>query len=277
MPSQPNTTFTAFRPGPVLLELDLAHGEISVSVDDREHAEITLTPLRHADPDAAKLINQATADQRGQHWTVTVPSPAETVHHRNGGLVVSQVMGTVTGTVVGINIDHSGRVTTGTAGRTSVRGGKIRADIRLPRGSSVRVNTVSANLATTGLLNTVRFRSTSGSLTTAAVRALDADTVSGTVTAGQAEKARVSTTSGTIRLASTGITAVDTMSGAIELTLHGGHADAASTSGNVTVHATEPSTVEVETMSGHISLSAAAGVSLRERTHTMSGRITRNL
>ncbi|MCO1581221.1 DUF4097 family beta strand repeat-containing protein [Crossiella sp. SN42] len=271
-------TFTASRPGPVLLVLDLDHGAITVTVEDREHAEITLTPLRPGDETAAELIEGSTAEQHGQSWIITVPTAPGTDHHSvHGNVVVNQVFGTVTSTMIGISTSHSGQIIMGSPGDTTVSGGPVRAEIRLPQGSSVQADTVTANLSTTGEVDLLRFRSTSGSLSAAAAAEVHAVTMSGEVTAWQTSTARVKTMSGAIQLASTKFASASTMSGAIRLTLAGGRAKADSTSGTVTVHATAPSTVDISTMTGDVRLSAEDGASLRGNTSTVTGRITRNL
>lgn len=70
--------------------------------------------------------------------------------------------------------------------------------VEMPAGSSLTVETVSADLKTTGRFGRLRFDSPFGDLRAAYVRELEAQTVTGAVTVSRAERTRVRTVSGDI-------------------------------------------------------------------------------
>ncbi|MGO1056469.1 DUF4097 family beta strand repeat-containing protein [Crossiella sp. CA198] len=270
-------TIVSEQPGAIVLNLDVDHGEITVTVEDRQHAEITLTPLHPADPVAADLITRTTVTQQGQTCTVTMPSAPMPIQQANGNAVVGQVFGDVRGVVIGAVIGtHAGRITTGSSTATLFTGGQVRAEVRLPAGSSVSVSTVSADLSAAGELDVLRYQSMSGRLDATTVAELDASTVSGSVTVWNASRAGVSTVSGAVELETTSNATIETVSGRIHLDSLNGRARAKSVSGDITVHATGASTVDASTVSGDIHLTAQLGVTVQARTHSVSGRITRD-
>ncbi|MGO1055548.1 DUF4097 family beta strand repeat-containing protein [Crossiella sp. CA198] len=276
-------TFTAAHPGVIGLNLNLDHGDIRVSVEDREHAEITLTPINPGDITAADLITRATVTGYGQDWTVTVPSPPEPAIHVRTTATRIPAGTTVIGAIIGGNGDITtgvtivnGRMVSGHRVTGLDSGGGIRADVRLPEGSSVSVATFTARLTTVGELDRLAFRSTSGDLIAQDAGTVEARTISGDITAALACTALLTSTSGDLDVRCTADATLRTISGDISIGALTGAARVQSTSGRVDVHSVAASTVEANTVSGRIRLSADDGVPVQAHTRSVSGRITRN-
>lgn len=275
-------TITSTTPGPVHLSVDLGPGSVSVEVDDRQTAEITLTPVHAGDNVAADLIDRATAEQVFSDIAVTVPRPefaggtgGMTVVRSGRGVTVTQSYGVVTGDVTGVVIVDGNVYVGGQAGGVAMvgAGGKVRAKVRLPLGSSMAVNTTSADTLVDGDIEALKVTSQSGSVVADTVGLLTARTQSGSVTAAKAVTSNVTTMSGSVDLGYAGTTEVKTMSGGVWLTgTTGTQARVSTMSGAVRVRAHHDGHVSVSTMSGAIEVSGH-DADVTTRLRSMSGRI----
>ena len=131
-------------------------------------------------------------------------------------------------------------------------------DVKVPAGSSVDVETVSADTKVDGVRGSVRARSVSGGIRVAGnPREFDAKTVSGDV--------EVAAETAPGRAAS--------VSGAVTLRGVGGDVEAKSVSGNLNVRGGETSRVELETTSGAVRFSAALAKDARLDVKSVSGTV----
>ncbi|MFD0883108.1 DUF4097 family beta strand repeat-containing protein [Streptosporangium algeriense] len=242
------TTRTLFAPLPadLVFEMAMPDGAVEVIADDIDHVEITLSTDATANSPAARAIADATLTTRGSVVRLHVPAPEHdtmTVIGRNT---------VVTGLVIDADMVFlgDGIVVTG--------GGGVRAVIRLPRGSSLWVETRSAQVHTRGLLDTLDFESVSGDLIADTVRSLTTTTTSGDVRAGVADGVSVSTKSGDIRIGRTSVAVLDSTSGDIQIADFGGSGRLTTTSGDITVTATRPGRLCATSRSGDVTVSATA-------------------
>ncbi|GGM34685.1 hypothetical protein GCM10012275_02450 [Longimycelium tulufanense] len=269
-------TLTHTDTGTVRLELELSVGVIEVCAEDRDRAEVTLTPATPGDEVAAELIRRAQVHRDGWRMMVTVPRPASagTTVIRTGGGVTQTCINTGGGMVFqsGGHTIINGHVISGNT-NTTPSGGAVRAVARVPRGSTLVISTETASAWTHGALERIQFRSEFGNLRAASADVLNASTVSGDITAHVAGSVTVHTTSGDVELGPTHEASVTTVSGDVEVTDLGGTAQAMTVSGDVHIQAIADSQVTATTISGDIRVTAEPGVSVRTRTQTVSGRV----
>ncbi|MGG2465629.1 DUF4097 family beta strand repeat-containing protein [Streptomyces sp. RGM 3693] len=250
-------TFTSQTAGPVVLGLDLPMGSVHVQVDaTAKHASVLL----RTDDTTGKVveaINRAHLGQVGQAITVRVPElPGNVMTQTIRGNQIFQSMGTVYGSVTGVTIVN-GRIVTG-GSSTMERVSPIEAMVTLPPGSSLAVVSTSADTFISGALEELEFRSVSGALDADRVRRLTADTTSGAILADRVTE-RVNARS---------------VSGRIDIDVYYGHdARLNTTSGAVTLHATEDATgtVSARSVSGYVRVTGGPGV--RKDAHSVSGRV----
>jgi DUF4097 and DUF4098 domain-containing protein YvlB len=244
-------TLSAPMSGPVLFELTMPHGQISIQVTDTERAQITLTgPANGPDSNALTAatltaearvvtVNIPTTDQPGM--TIVTGTGGRTIvtHNLNGGVIVSGGSMYISGSVINGQTVPGTHLTAG-----------VRAIVRLPRGSALRVRTKSAPVTTSGILEWVDFTSTSGDLEVETCYKLTANSTSGDIRAECADRITARTVSGDIRLNFTENVTASSTSGDIHLGDFGGTARLTTVSGDITAHATEP---------GHLVASATSG------------------
>ena len=258
-------TFTADRPGPLTVDLDIGLGEVHVVTEDREVAELTLEPTNPDDATARDLIERASESSTTSGIGVVVPRPAGS--GSAGQLVQAGDMhGVVVSSADGIVVDGRPVGSPGSAGAVTVTA-------RLPHSSSVSMRTSSADLRTTGGLTRVAYQSHSGSLTVDLAGIVESQTVSGRLRVANAATVRASTTSGRIRLDQVEQVTARSVSGAIELAQLRGTGRVESVSGAVRAHAVADADLAASTISGAIRLSAAEQVTFRTRPSTVSGAI----
>jgi hypothetical protein len=274
-------TISCTEPGPARLALDLGPGLVHVIVEDRETAELTLTPHQRGDQVAADLIAQAIVT--GPGLTITVPRPQNTdqavMVGAGRGVHVVQSFSSVTGTVTGVVITDdrvhvAGRqFSTGTD--TADSSGQVSAVARLPLGSSLRLDTSSANTRTTGHLAKLVFRSTSADLTADGVGRLVATTVSGDVGADRVDTATIETVSGAVSLCYRQGVVVTTTSGDVTVfTATARHqASITTVSGEVRVATNKDGHIAATTVSGDILIKAFGDANVTTRTRTVSGDV----
>ncbi|WP_026412353.1 DUF4097 family beta strand repeat-containing protein [Actinomadura oligospora] len=265
-------SLSAPKSGPVYLSVDLPIGSVEViSEPGRTVAEVTVTATGTS-PALAEAVQDATLVWDSERDTLFLrvldaASGSQTVIQTNGsvhvgrGTVVTQI-GRVNGTLDfgGDDITINGV----SVGGTTVIGGDagdLRVTARVPELSSVVVKTRAADLDASGLYEGIKFESTSGHLRAGRTRHLIAETVSGSVRADVAEHANVRSTSGRVRVGRTADIRAKSVSGDIDVhAFHSagttGVASLTATSGDVTVTATGPGTVEAESVSGDVEVIA---------------------
>jgi hypothetical protein len=151
--------------------------------------------------------------------------------------------------------------------------------IRLPAGSSLYVETVSASISVAGVTGEVDLESVSGNIDVAGTpSALDVEAVSGAIHVENAPpESDLESVNGLIEVrAAGGLMDVENVSG--EIMIHGGiidGGDLASVSGNITCHAIPGpgSDLDIETMSGAITLLVDPGMVASFDISTFSGSI----
>lgn len=258
-------TFTADRPGPLTLDVEVSLGEVHVVTEDREAAELTLEPTTPDDAIARDLIDRATESSNTSGFGLVVPRPA-------GPSSMTSVVhaGHISGVVVS---SGDGVVVNGQAIDTADSAGAVTVTARVPHSSSVSMRTTGADLLTTGALARVAYRSESGSLVADLVGTVESQTVSGGLSVADAGTVRVSTTSGSVLLGQADAITARSVSGTVDVAGLRESGRIESVSGSVRAHATRDAELAASTVSGPIHLTAADGVSFRTRPSTVSGRI----
>ncbi|MEV6607455.1 DUF4097 family beta strand repeat-containing protein [Kutzneria sp. NPDC051319] len=278
-------TISHTNPGPVRLVLNLGPGTVRLIVEDRDTAEITLAPLREGDDVATDLITQAEVDHACHVLAVTVPRPSAgdtaacTVMQSAGGVRITQSHSVVRGNVTGLIITGGevlmagGRIAFG--GATLTTGGQVRAEVRLPIGSSLTFDTDAADLYASGHLVDLVFHSQSGRLVADSIGTLAASTTSGGVGAVSVTTGSVKTMSGDVAADYIQTMRAQTMSGDVTLipAAPGHRAEISTMSGDVRVTAHHDGHVDASTMSGDITVLAAQSRTVTTNTRSMSGRV----
>lgn len=252
------TTTRHTRPGPVHLDLSTSFGTVEVYTEDREHAEITLSPEHETDETALDLIARAQITSHANEFSVRMPRPAAAA----GGMTVVQsgrgvsinsvsagniVIGSAGGTVV-----VNGRVISG-SGTTVVTMGVVRVVARLPLGSSLTADAGSATVTSRGHLKAIRFSATSGDLRADSAGSVNARTQSGDVE---------------IRAMDSGM--LKAMSGDITIDGLAGSASVSTTSGDIRVIVGDEAELDADSLSGDVTVTGGAG---RVSARSMSGRV----
>jgi hypothetical protein len=242
---------TAQQPGPITFDARLTSGDIRVTIENRSHAEITISTADTTGP-SADAVNDSTISDQGDRVTATVWTSGGSVVTQSGGVqtnvfssgsgvTITQVGGNVYGTVVGAVISGRDIFVNGArisgSGGVVVGGSPILIEARLPIGSSIAGDTTSADLNVTGPANRVQFRSVSGDLNLDGVASLD----------------------------------VSTTSGDIDVAAFAGSGHTRTVSGDVTVRAAQESTLQARTVSGDVRVS---GARVALDASTVSGRVS---
>jgi DUF4097 and DUF4098 domain-containing protein YvlB len=195
-----------------------------------------------------------------------------------------QVTGQLDEDVERVDVDTSGGRTTIKVilPRNSHNGGDAMLEIQVPRGSTLEVSAVSADISSRGVLGTQRLKTVSGEIT-AEISGDDSEvrSVSGDLTVkgnGKPGSLRVSSVSGSLDLTnSAGKLDVVTVSG--DARVHMGdtsEVNARTTSGTLELHAKllREARVSVEGVSGDISLDLGSAPGLTLEIESFSGDIT---
>jgi DUF4097 and DUF4098 domain-containing protein YvlB len=165
--------------------------------------------------------------------------------------------------------------------RGRVRGGDATIEVQVPKGSSVEVSAVSADVSSRGVLGTQRLKSVSGEVTAdIAGDESEASSVSGDVTvrgSGRPISLRVTSVSGTLDLSNVaGKLNVVTVSGDARVSMgETTEIRGRTTSGNLDVRAklARDGRVDVEGVSGDITLNLATAGALSTEIESFSGDI----
>ncbi|GAA2599037.1 hypothetical protein GCM10010399_32180 [Dactylosporangium fulvum] len=230
-------TYSARDRGAVTLDIRINVGSVRLIVEDRNYAEVVLTCPDGNDA-AARAVQRTTIEEYDDYLTVRVPNlePTTVRQHFDG---VTQVVGHNVGVVVGVVY---GSIVTGVGG--AVIGGMTAGGIgpgvdiavRLPLGSSLIAETISASVDTSGALVRAVTESVSGSVHLDTVAAPDLSTISGRIT--------------------------------IDHLIGDGYAK--TTSGAITAAATDRCHLRAESVAGSIRVTGPINLS----AHTVSGRVT---
>ncbi len=226
-----------------------------------------------------------------------------TVPARPGGLVT---INNVAGSVVVTGWDRDEVEITGTLGRgveelavesrgraveievelvrrSRGRDGNADLEIRVPRGSELDVETVSADVEVSEVDGEVTVESVSGSVDVEGrPKELDVESVSGSIELDvEVEKVTVESVSGRIHLAGA-MREIEagSVSGRIEIeTGEIGHAELETTSGHIDIAGSlaAGAEIEIDSHSGGVELGLPSGTSARFEVATFSGRITNEL
>jgi len=177
-----------------------------------------------------------------------------------------QVTGQVDEDVERVDVESSG-------GRTVIKvilpkgmsgDGDAMLEVQVPRGSSVEVSAVSADISSKGVLGTQRLKTVSGEIT-AEVSGDDSEvrSVSGDITvhgSGKATSLRVSS-----------------VSGGLDLTNGAGKLDVVTVSGDARVHMGDSSEITARTTSGEFELHTRLSKDARVSIESVSGDLTLDL
>jgi DUF4097 and DUF4098 domain-containing protein YvlB len=162
-------------------------------------------------------------------------------------------------------------------GRATVDGGSGRVEVRVPAGVDLVVGTHSGRVQVDGPVGAVAVVTESGRVSVAQAESVDVRTSSGRVEIGEVDgDTRARSDSGRITVRRTVGADVATSSGRIELRSVSGSTRAHCVSGRIEIRIDAPTDVEVETVSGRITLHIADH--LRDAcaiaTRTVSGRVS---
>jgi DUF4097 and DUF4098 domain-containing protein YvlB len=145
--------------------------------------------------------------------------------------------------------------------------------VRCPEGADVVVGTRSGSLKLRGRLGAVRATTISGGIEADEVLSADLRAMSGSIVVGScAGTCRVKTKSGSARIGAAGAVEVTIGSGTVTVERVDGAARVRAVSGSVHVGAQGHGRVEVETMSGSITIILPVGCRPDVRARTLSGR-----
>ncbi|MFJ3776542.1 DUF4097 family beta strand repeat-containing protein [Streptomyces sp. NPDC090075] len=249
--------FVSETSGPIVLGLSLPVGSIRVQVvDNLTPARVVLRTDDNTGP-AADAIIRARSTQNGQVLGIEVPDmPGNVMVQSRRGNNIVQNVGTVYGSVTAMTIVNGRVISGGTNSMATVS--PIEATVCLPPHSSLAVVSQSADADVYGYIDRMEFRSVSGDLNADGVRELRANTTSGYVSVGRVTE-QINARS---------------VSGDIKVGLYDGRAATlGTTSGDVTMRATDAAEgyVNADSVSGDIRISGARY--LRVLANTVSGSV----
>lgn len=160
----------------------------------------------------------------------------------------------------------------GTVEVTPQRGSRSMT-VRCPEGTSLVVGTRSGSLRLTGRLDAVHATTMSGSIEVEDAASVDLRAMSGKITVGRTDGAcRARTKSGSIRIGAAGSVEVHIGSGSVSVDRVEGSVRVRGVSGSVDVNANARGAIEVETMSGSITITLPTGCRPHVRAKSHSGR-----
>jgi len=222
----------------------------------------TLVPLACA-ANEGSVDRKVAADAKGD---VLISNVSGSVDVRGWDRNEIQVTGQVDEDVERVDVESSG-------GRTVIKvilpkgmsgDGDAMLEVQVPRGSSVEVSAVSADISSKGVVGTQRLKTVSGEIT-AEVSGEDSEvrSVSGDITVHGNGKP------GSLRVSS--------VSGGLDLTNGAGKLDVVTVSGDARVHMGESSEITARTTSGEVELHARLSKDARASVESVSGDLTLDL
>lgn len=211
----------------------------------------------------SSLDRKVSADASGE---VLISNVSGTVDVRGWDRNEVQVTGQLDEDVERVDVESS-------AGRTVIKvilprgsnnGGDAMLEIQVPRGSSLDVSAVSADVSSKGVLGTQRLKTVSGEIT-AEVSGDESEvrSVSGDITVHGGGKP------GSLRVSS--------VSGSLDLTNGAGKLDVVTVSGDARVHMGDSSEITARTTSGEFELHAKLMKDARVSVEGVSGDVTLDL
>lgn len=145
--------------------------------------------------------------------------------------------------------------------------------VRCPEGASVMVGTRSGSLALRGPLGTVRATTMSGSIDVERAASADLRAMSGTITLGTCSgPCRIKTKSGSTHVGSAGSVEIHIGSGRVTVDHVEGSVTVRAVSGSVTLETEGGGPIEVETMSGSVTVVLPDGCKPEVRAKSLSSR-----
>jgi len=145
--------------------------------------------------------------------------------------------------------------------------------VRCPEGASVTVGSRSGSLRLSGRLGSVRATTMSGSVDVEEAAAVDLRAMSGTITVGTCLGAcRIKTKSGSARVGSAGSVEIHIGSGRVRIDHVAGMVTVRAVSGSVVLEAGGEGPIEVETMSGSVTVVLPPGCRPEVRAKSLSSR-----
>jgi DUF4097 and DUF4098 domain-containing protein YvlB len=151
--------------------------------------------------------------------------------------------------------------------------GSTAITVRCPEGANIVVGTRSGSLRLQGRLGAVLATTISGRIEAEDVASADLRAVSGSIVVGAcAETCRAKTKSGSIKIGSTGAAEVMMGSGTVVVASVEGALKVRAVSGSVDVAAQGHGPIEIETMSGSITISLPPGCRPDLRARSLSSR-----
>lgn len=172
-------------------------------------------------------------------------------------------------------IDVDGAPWSTEAGETVVRGGSESLVVRVPAGTDVVVGGTSGDVDLDGPLGAVIVTTTSAGVRAVDVASIDARTSSGKLRVDRCHgPMRLATTSARIRVGRVdGEVRLSTTSGKIEIESANAAVSARTVSGAITIRVDGREPVQVETVSGKVTISVPNGVRPAVRHRTTSGKL----
>ena len=243
---------------------------------------------------APLLLAGAAADQTDVDRTVDArPDGRVTITNVAGSVKVNgwdrnevEVKGTLGPGVERLDIDSSGRtveIEVDYLRRSHGRDADAHLEIRVPAGSDVDVESVSAEVSVAGVTGEVTVESVSGSVDVeGSPQSVDLESVSGSIEVrGGADQASAESVSGRVRLSGAfRDVEAESVSGRVELSSDEiRRADLSTTSGDIELAGSlaPRAEIEVESHSGSVELLLPSSVSARFEVTTYSGRIDNDL
>lgn len=271
--------------GPGTLRLRLPVGSVTLVADSATaRASVTLAPTTPGDQDAIDAINRATVQQTGAQLSITVPAPASgsatgfaqtVVHSGSGDIYVSQRGAVVTGSVTGVTITGDGTIVVGSGSGRVVSGSDgVRAELRVPAGQRVEIDSDATDVSADGPLAAVHADVRAGNLRIDQADNVDLSTGSGGIALGRVGSAQVRSGSGRVRVGQIHTGSVRTGSGGITVDAVTGPLSLKTGSGSVRAHLAAAVSLQATTGSGDIQVTAEPGITVdRSGLRTGSGRI----
>jgi hypothetical protein len=148
--------------------------------------------------------------------------------------------------------------------------------VRCPEGASVMVGSRSGRLRLSGRLGKVRATTLSGSIDVEEAAAADLRAMSGTITVGKCDgPCRIKTKSGSTHVGSADSVDIHIGSGRVRIDRVAGSVSVRAVSGSVALEAGGGGPIEVETMSGSVSIVLPAGCKpdVRAKSHSSRPKI----
>ena len=230
-------------PGPVLLTVETAVGDITVTTHDAPRTEVDVVGLRDDD-----VTRNAVENTR-----------IELLPRGDGHEVV---------------VDVPRRI-----GSFFGRDPKIRIDVKAPHGASLSFETASADVTSRGRLGTVRGRTASGDVTVPAAEEVRVQTASGDLRIGDVSgTAELRTASGDVRAGTVrGTLDASVVSGDLRVEAAEVGGVAAAVSGDIELGAVREGEVTVRTVSGDVTVGVRQGSRVHVDVSTVTGDLKSDL